>query len=60
MYINALIDVGNEKVTALPTEAIIMAERRKFVFVIDKDTSQEQEFNFKRLEVKTNNINLTK
>jgi cobalt-zinc-cadmium efflux system membrane fusion protein len=65
MYINALIDIGNDKVSALPTGAIIMAEGRKFVFVLDKDAAEheheegddheehEDEFAFKRLEVKT-------
>ena len=32
---------GNEKVSALPTGAIIMAEGRKFVFVLDKDAEHE-------------------
>lgn len=53
MYINALIDIGNEKVRALPNEAIIMAEGRKFVFVLDETSTEKDAFNFKRLEVKT-------
>lgn len=35
MYVNALIDVGANTVNALPVEAIVKAEGREFVFVLE-------------------------
>ncbi|MCL4122252.1 UNVERIFIED_CONTAM: hypothetical protein GTU68_039137 [Idotea baltica] len=63
MYINALIDIGEEKVAALPETAIVMAEGRTFVFVLQyknpfltngKEKDQhEAAYSFERIEVKT-------
>lgn len=36
MYVNALIDIGASKVNALPVEAIIKAEGKEFIFVLEK------------------------
>lgn len=36
MYVNALIDVGSNTVKALPTEAIIKADGREFIFVLEE------------------------
>lgn len=36
MYVNALIDVGSNQVEALPLDAIIKAEGREFIFVLEK------------------------
>ncbi len=43
MYVNALIDVGNSEVSALPDASIVLAEGREFIFVYEKenDTSEE-------------------
>lgn len=51
MYINALIDVGNNTVPALPESAIVWAEGRYFIFVIDP--AHKGELEFERIEVKT-------
>lgn len=36
MYVNALIDVGVNKVKALPEAAIVKADGREFVFILEK------------------------
>lgn len=36
MYVNALIDVGSEAVDALPLEAVVKAEGREFIFVLEE------------------------
>jgi cobalt-zinc-cadmium efflux system membrane fusion protein len=51
MYVNALIDVGNNAVVALPQEAIIKAEGRAFIFVLEGE--EKGEYHFQRIEVKT-------
>ena len=35
MYVNALIDVGANRVKALPLEAIVKAEGREFIFILE-------------------------
>lgn len=51
MYVNALIDVGSHAVDALPIDAIIRAEGREFIFVLEEEL--DGEFHFQRIEVKT-------
>ena len=41
MYVNALIDVGSNNVKALPTEAIIKADGREFIFVLEEGHKEE-------------------
>lgn len=59
MYINALIDIGENKVQAVPNEAVVMAEGREFVFLWEKENKDNpvakalDEITFVRLEVKT-------
>jgi len=60
MYVNALIDVGANTVNALPLEAIVKAEGREFVFVlekideeIDSEKKKVKTYHFQRIEVKT-------
>ncbi len=36
MYVNALIDIGTNAVNALPTEAIVKADGREFMFVLEE------------------------
>ena len=36
MYVNALIDVGLKKVQALPVDAVVRAEGREFIFVLEE------------------------
>lgn len=40
MYVNALIDIGASKVNALPIEAIIKAEGKEFIFVLEKISAE--------------------
>jgi len=65
MYVNALIDVGDSKVNALPLEAIVKADGRAFIFVLegihkesaahdhDKAEQKSKAYHFQRIEVKT-------
>lgn len=41
MYVNALIDVGSNNVKALPTDAIIKADGKEFVFVLEEGHKEE-------------------
>ncbi len=43
MYVNALIDVGSNSVQALPIEAIIKADGREFIFVLEEHEAGEKE-----------------
>lgn len=36
MYVNALIDVGSNAVSALPVDAVIKADGREFIFVLEE------------------------
>ena len=40
MYVNATIDITNNKVTALPSEAIVCFDDKDYVFVFDKDKEE--------------------
>ncbi len=51
MYVNALIDVGSNAVNALPQEAVIKAEGREFIFILEGE--EKGEYHFQRIEVKT-------
>ena len=50
MYVNAIIDVGEQEVKTLPAEAVIQAEGRYFIFVKAADQHDEHT-EFRRLEV---------
>jgi cobalt-zinc-cadmium efflux system membrane fusion protein len=43
MYVNALIDVGSREVAALPVDAVVKADGREFIFVLEEDHSEEHE-----------------
>lgn len=57
MYVNALIDIGEKSVYALPTEAVVKADGREFIFVLEEINNEtnkaEKEYHFQRIEVKT-------
>ncbi len=60
MYVNALIDIGENLVNTLPSDAIVMAEGREYIFVWNskhvndhKGEEGEDEYEFYRIEVKT-------
>jgi membrane fusion protein, heavy metal efflux system len=70
MYVNALIDVGANTVQALPTDAIVKADGREFMFVMEEgheaekqdetakehsEISEGKTYHFQRIEVKTGN-----
>lgn len=41
MYVNALIDVGAKDVQALPLDAIVKAEGREFIFILEEGHEEE-------------------
>ena len=41
MYVSALIDVGSNNVKAVPTDAIIKADGREFIFVLEEGHKEE-------------------
>ncbi|MFN5444086.1 MAG: efflux RND transporter periplasmic adaptor subunit [Crocinitomicaceae bacterium] len=41
MYVNALIDIGYNKVKALPTDAIVKADGREYIFVLEEHENAE-------------------
>ncbi len=51
LYVNALIHIGAREVEALPEEAVIKADGREFVFILEE--ADANHFHFKRIEVKT-------
>lgn len=51
MYVNALINIGSQAVDALPQEAVIKAEGREFIFILEGE--EKGEYHFQRIEVKT-------
>lgn len=65
MYVNALIDVGAKDVQSLPVEAVVKAEGREFIFILEGEETEKSEehgkpaaeegkhFHFQRIEVKT-------
>jgi len=64
MYVNALIDIGLNKVNALPLEAIVKADGKEFVFVLEEGHEKESKpneaksYHFQRIEVKTGTAQL--
>ena len=60
MYVNALIDIGNKTVNALPVDAVVKADGREYIFILEeeehsdkKDSAAATEYHFQRIEVKT-------
>lgn len=60
MYVNALIDVGVKRLQALPVDAVIRAEGREFIFILEEGHKEDGEhkgegrmFHFQRVEIKT-------
>ncbi len=42
MYVSALIDVGNQTVSALPVDAVVQAEGKNYVFVVAEGTETHE------------------
>lgn len=56
MYVNALIDVGSNEVKTLPEEAVVQAEGRMFIFVLQEEELKDGKvthYVFRRVEVNT-------
>ena len=55
MYVTGLINTGKQGVTAVPDDAIVSAEGKKFVFVLDEKHKEDGEvkYHFRRAEVVT-------
>jgi len=71
MYVNALIDIGKNTVNALPVDAVVKADGREFIFVLEeihqtniKETENNEHtatsrlYHFQRIEVKTGTAQL--
>ena len=62
MYVNALIDIGKNKVDALPVDAVIKADGREFIFVLEDEEHEkgpeEKAYHFQRIEVKSGTTQL--
>jgi cobalt-zinc-cadmium efflux system membrane fusion protein len=43
MYVNALIDVGTHAVKAVPIEAVVKADGREFIFILEEHAGEEEE-----------------
>lgn len=43
MYVNALIDVGANTVAALPADAVVRAEGREFIFILEEGHEEKPE-----------------
>lgn len=50
-YVNALIYMGDSKLPSLPDTAIVKADGKQYIFVVEDQNLEE--FHFKRIEVKT-------
>lgn len=40
-YVNAIIEVSSQKTTALPTEAVVSFEEKNYIFLFDKDKTED-------------------
>jgi cobalt-zinc-cadmium efflux system membrane fusion protein len=65
MYVNALIDVGTQNVASLPADAVVRADGREFIFILEEGHEEEaghkeegKTFHFQRIEVKTGTAQL--
>ncbi|MCF2444476.1 efflux RND transporter periplasmic adaptor subunit [Dyadobacter sp. CY345] len=71
MYVNALIDIGKNEVNALPVDAVVKADGREFIFILEEihdvsnKTGENAEskgskklYHFQRIEVKSGTAQL--
>lgn len=71
MYVNALIDIGKNAVNALPVDAVVKADGREFIFILEeihdvsnKDAEHKASggttklYHFQRIEVKSGTAQL--
>lgn len=43
MYVNAVIELGNEKVKAVPKDAVVLSDGKEFIFIRNKDCQEHPE-----------------
>ncbi|MDM1372253.1 efflux RND transporter periplasmic adaptor subunit [Myroides marinus] len=55
LYVNALVHIGEKTVDALPNEAIVKADGREFIFILEDAHEEEggKSYHFQRIEAKT-------
>lgn len=55
MYVTGLINVGKQKTDAVPNDAIVSNEGKKYIFVLEKEADEEgvKTYHFERVEVLT-------
>lgn len=55
LYVNALIHIGEKTVDALPNKAIIKADGREFIFILEDEVEEAggMSYHFERVEVKS-------
>lgn len=55
MYVTGLINVGKQKTDAVPNDAIVSNEGKKYIFVLEKEDYEEgvKTYHFERVEVLT-------
>lgn len=55
MYVTGLINVGKQKTNAVPNDAIVSNENKKYIFVLEKEANEDgiKTYHFKRVEVLT-------
>ncbi|MFV0470168.1 MAG: efflux RND transporter periplasmic adaptor subunit [Dysgonomonas sp.] len=55
MYVTGLINVGKQKTDAVPNDAIVSNEGKKYIFVLEKEANEEgvKTYHFERIEVLT-------
>ncbi len=55
MYVTGLINVGKRKTDAVPNDAIVSNEGKKYIFVLEKEADEEgvKTYHFERVEVLT-------
>ena len=63
MYLKALIETGGISVTAIPDEAVVDFQGKKYIFIANDTESkkageQEEVYHFTMLEIKTGNSEL--
>jgi len=53
MYVTALISVGNERLPAVPVEALTRSEGKIYIFVVSAEPAKDNKLHFIKTEVKT-------
>lgn len=51
MYVRGLIDIGNQVVPVVPEDAVVHAEGKDFIFVLDSGSAEGEKMRFRRAEV---------